>query len=60
LKLDCGHPCIGFCGEQCPPVCRVSDCPSYDADTFEIFLGFEDDEDSKFVYLPDCKHTIED
>nr|CAD7431768.1 unnamed protein product [Timema monikensis] len=23
--LQCGHPCIGFCGEPCPPLCRVCD-----------------------------------
>nr|CAD7200153.1 unnamed protein product [Timema douglasi] len=23
--LRCGHPCIGFCGEPCPPLCRVCD-----------------------------------
>jgi len=23
-------------------------------------LGYEDDEDARFVFLPDCKHTIEE
>jgi len=25
LKLPCGHPCIGLCGEACPKLCRVCD-----------------------------------
>ena len=23
--LACQHPCVGFCGEPCPKLCRVCD-----------------------------------
>jgi hypothetical protein len=59
LNLQCGHQCIGFCGEKCPPVCRESKCHKYDSDTFEIILGSEQNQDVKFVLLEDCGHSIE-
>ncbi|XP_049949017.1 NFX1-type zinc finger-containing protein 1-like [Schistocerca serialis cubense] len=54
-KLKCGHDCVGFCGEPCPPLCRI--CNEEELTT--IFFGSEDEEDARFVYLEDCKHTIE-
>ncbi|KAE8749845.1 hypothetical protein FOCC_FOCC003313 [Frankliniella occidentalis] len=48
--LSCGHPCVGLCGELC--LCR----PCSD---IEIFFGTEEDEDARFVTLPDCKHVFE-
>lgn len=54
-KLDCGHDCVGFCGEPCPNLCRECDKD----ELTEVFFGYEDEEDANFVYLPDCKHTIE-
>ncbi|CAG2064470.1 unnamed protein product, partial [Timema podura] len=53
--LRCGHPCIGFCGDPCPPLCRVCD----EDEVTAIFFGFEDEENARFVYLEDCKHTVE-
>nr|CAD7575429.1 unnamed protein product [Timema californicum] len=90
--LRCKHPCIGFCGDPCPPLCRVCDEDMVTA----IFFGFEDEENARlvgcdwkqiylyryhisiylfggnnwslktwfvhccrFVYLEDCKHTVE-
>lgn len=53
--LSCGHPCVGFCGDPCPPVCRQ--CNKEELE--EIFFGFEGDQDAKFVYLLECKHVIE-
>ncbi|XP_060856237.1 NFX1-type zinc finger-containing protein 1-like [Metopolophium dirhodum] len=55
LKLKCGHECIGFCGEPCPPLCRI--CQQEEVTT--IIFGDEDEPDARFVYLEDCKHTIE-
>ncbi len=55
-KLKCSHHCIGLCGEPCPAVCRVC---NKDSDTFEVFFGEEDNPDSRFVELKDCKHVIE-
>nr|CAD7434131.1 unnamed protein product [Timema monikensis] len=53
--LKCKHPCIGFCGDPCPPLCRVCD----EDEVTAIFFGFEDEENARFVYLEDCKHTVE-
>ena len=46
---------MGLCGEACPPLCRVCDA----AELTTVFLGNEDEPDARFVYLVDCKHTIE-
>lgn len=51
-KLRCKHPCIGFCGEPCPPVCRVCEPEN------EIF-GNENKPNAMFIYLEKCKHIIE-
>nr|CAD7448951.1 unnamed protein product [Timema bartmani] len=53
--LQCGHPCIGFCGEPCPPLCRVCDKEVVTV----VFLGQEDELDARFVYLEDCHHVVE-
>lgn len=53
--LKCGHPCVGYCGDPCPPLCRICD-----KDTLtEIFFGDEDEADARFVLLVDCGHTME-
>jgi len=57
--LDCGHPCIGFCGETCPKICRDKECKNHDESTFEILFGMEDDPEARFVILEDCGHAIE-
>ncbi|KAJ6642433.1 NFX1-type zinc finger-containing protein 1, partial [Pseudolycoriella hygida] len=54
--LKCGHMCIGFCGEVCPPLCRVC---NMDKLTELQLLFTEDDEDARFIWLPDCRHAIE-
>ncbi|XP_040293905.1 NFX1-type zinc finger-containing protein 1 [Bufo bufo] len=53
--LRCGHPCIGLCGEPCPKKCR--EC--HKEEVSEIFFGFEDDDDARFVQLEDCGHIFE-
>ncbi|XP_050297932.1 NFX1-type zinc finger-containing protein 1-like [Anthonomus grandis grandis] len=53
--LKCNHPCVGFCGDPCPPLCR--ECNK--DELTETFFGTEDEEDAIFVYLNDCKHTLE-
>ncbi|XP_045618372.1 NFX1-type zinc finger-containing protein 1 [Procambarus clarkii] len=55
-KLECGHPCIGFCGDPCPPLCRVC---HVDELTEFMLLGYEEEHDARFVLLEDCGHTIE-
>ncbi|NWZ82733.1 ZNFX1 protein, partial [Poecile atricapillus] len=53
--LPCGHPCVGFCGEPCPKKCLVCD----HEELTQIFFGFEDDPDARFVHLEDCGHVFE-
>lgn len=51
----CGHPCIGFCGEPCPTLCRLC----HKKKLSKIVFGNEDDPEARFVYLEDCGHCIE-
>ncbi|XP_032369209.1 NFX1-type zinc finger-containing protein 1 isoform X2 [Etheostoma spectabile] len=53
--LDCGHPCIGLCGDKCPSKCRIC---NHDEVT-EIFFGTEDEPEAFFIQLEDCGHIIE-
>ena len=53
--LECGHPCIGLCGEKCPSRCRICDKEL----VCDIFFGTEDEEDARFVQLEDCGHFFE-
>ncbi|KAJ7413081.1 NFX1-type zinc finger-containing protein 1 [Willisornis vidua] len=53
--LRCGHPCVGLCGEPCPKKCLVCDRE----ELTQIFFGFEDDPDARFVQLEDCGHIFE-
>ncbi|CAM1296818.1 ZNFX1 (predicted) [Pycnogonum litorale] len=55
IKLSCGHPCIGMCGELCPDKCRICDKEGLQA----LMFGGEDKPDARFVLLEDCKHLIE-
>lgn len=54
-KLPCGHECIGFCGDPCPPLCRI--CNNNELQ--EIFLGYEEDKGARFVLLIECNHVVE-
>lgn len=53
--LACGHPCIGLCGEPCPSKCRVC----HHDEVTQIFFGYEDEPDARFVQLEDCSHIFE-
>ncbi|XP_069677368.1 NFX1-type zinc finger-containing protein 1-like [Periplaneta americana] len=53
--LPCQHPCIGFCGEPCPPLCRICNADEVTA----VFFGTEDEPDARFICLEDCKHVLE-
>ena len=53
--LECGHPCIGLCGEKCPSKCRICNRD----EVCEIFFGSEDEKDARFIELEECKHIIE-
>ena len=53
FRLECGHKCIGICGEPCPPLCFL--CSPHDL-TFAKDLG---NKGSRFVVLEDCHHIFE-
>ncbi|NXS45373.1 ZNFX1 protein, partial [Balaeniceps rex] len=53
--LCCGHRCIGLCGEPCPKKCFVCD----HEELTQIFFGFEEEPDARFVQLEDCGHVFE-
>ncbi|XP_046620436.1 NFX1-type zinc finger-containing protein 1-like isoform X3 [Neodiprion virginianus] len=55
-RLKCKHRCIGFCGEPCPPLCKI--CNKKEL-IDEFFLGYEDEPNARFVFLEDCGHCIE-
>jgi hypothetical protein len=52
--LKCGHQCIGFCGDPCPPKCLICD----KEELTEVFFGSED-EDARYIVLNDCGHIFE-
>ncbi|XP_059801344.1 NFX1-type zinc finger-containing protein 1-like [Hypanus sabinus] len=52
--LDCGHPCIGLCGEPCPNKCRTC----HEEEVTEIFFGGEDQPDTRFLQLQECRHIF--
>ena len=54
--LPCYHVCRGLMCEEC--ICAV--CMKND-DTFkvtDVFFGGEDEEDARFIKLPDCQHIF--
>ncbi|XP_042361275.1 NFX1-type zinc finger-containing protein 1 isoform X2 [Plectropomus leopardus] len=53
--LDCGHPCIGLCGDKCPSKCRIC----HHDEVTQIFFGTEDEPDANFIQLEDCGHIVE-
>ncbi|CAL8144723.1 unnamed protein product [Orchesella dallaii] len=57
VMLKCGHPCIGFCGEICPPFCKVCDPEKIQDDPF--CQKTEVDPNSRFLYLPNCGHCLD-
>ncbi|KAK0400651.1 hypothetical protein QR680_015368 [Steinernema hermaphroditum] len=59
--LWCGHQCLGFCGENCPEICRqCTNGPLRKAyeEASEVFLGREADDGAIFIQL-ECGHCIE-
>lgn len=54
-ELQCGHRCKGICGEECLKFCK--ECEP-DNENFEIFFGYEDEEDAIFYPLK-CGHIFE-
>ncbi|KAI6647245.1 NFX1-type zinc finger-containing protein 1 isoform X2 [Oopsacas minuta] len=56
LLLNCGHVCMGICGEKCPPICRK--CKSFD-ENFQKYFGDEQNAFANFIILQDCGHIFE-
>lgn len=50
--------CIGICGDDCPKICKICK-PKNFAEIKETFLGYEEEENARFIQLKDCKHVIE-
>ena len=50
----CKHRCIGLCGEMCPKLCRICN----KEEVTDIIFGPEDEENARFIILPDCNHII--
>ncbi|XP_022092100.1 NFX1-type zinc finger-containing protein 1-like isoform X2 [Acanthaster planci] len=53
--LQCSHPCIGVCGDPCPPFCNVCDKKSVRTSLPRGRSRLRD----VYIYLPDCKHLCE-
>ena len=52
LQLECGHKCVGLCGEPC-----ISVCPECDKDAFLKQLKLSDYPVGTFIQLP-CGHIF--
>lgn len=44
-KLKCNHDCVGYCGDPCPPLCRICDKEELTL----IFLGREDEPNARYI-----------
>ncbi|XP_022808817.1 NFX1-type zinc finger-containing protein 1-like [Stylophora pistillata] len=49
---ECGHVC---CGLECEKECICAECTP----EREIIFGTEEDENARFIRLPDCQHIFE-
>ncbi|KAG2378936.1 hypothetical protein C9374_007574 [Naegleria lovaniensis] len=58
--LQCGTPCMGLCGEPCPPCMH---CAALNGEVWQCpisFMNFEDlTTDERVYYLPECGHIFE-
>ncbi|ELU17905.1 hypothetical protein CAPTEDRAFT_193995 [Capitella teleta] len=48
--LTCGHHCSGFCGEECPPVCKICHSSHYQ----QITQG----KNEMLIILKPCRHVF--
>ena len=53
-QLQCGHLCIGLCGEDCPSLCRICDT----SELSKIHPDYQM-QSTRFIQLIDCDHIIE-
>ncbi|XP_026285880.1 NFX1-type zinc finger-containing protein 1 [Frankliniella occidentalis] len=52
MLKKCGHKCVGLCGDTCV-------CEECNPGIRDILFGREDEENARFVILPDCNHIFE-
>ena len=58
-KLDCGHDCMGLCGEECPDVCRICDKETFN-NKVPLIFGTEDADNSELrIIRIDCGHMFD-
>lgn len=48
--LACEHLCIGFCGEECPKLCRICDKEKLT----KFFSDIEKKPDARYVKIRKC------
>ena len=56
---SCGHPCLGLCGETCPPVCHK--CDTVKEKVYKIFSDEQCHEESaghRYIVLENCQHVF--
>lgn len=56
---DCGHPCLGLCGETCPPVCHK--CDTVKEKVHRIYGDekcHEESDGQRYIVLEDCQHVF--
>ena len=56
---DCGHLCLGLCGETCPPVCHK--CDTVKEKVHKIYSDEKCHEESaghRYIILEDCRHVF--
>ena len=56
---DCGHLCLGLCGETCPPVCHK--CDTVKEKVHKIYSDEKCHEESaghRYIILEDCQHVF--
>lgn len=59
-RLKCGHPCLGLCGERCPPVCYTCSpkVEVFGSAMMASLLEEEVEYKTRFIFLEKCRHSI--
>jgi hypothetical protein len=56
---DCGHSCLGLCGETCPPVCHKCDTVKEKVHKIDIDEKcHEESAGQRYIILEDCQHVF--
>ncbi|XP_042904468.1 NFX1-type zinc finger-containing protein 1 [Parasteatoda tepidariorum] len=59
--LECGHACLGYCGEPCPEVCKICDPENelFDLTEKRTLRSGRVISNEKYILLEDCNHVFE-